>query len=97
MIATAAGATSNLELTLPIIVLIVLFVGLWDDLMRFLSARLDEASELLGESQDSPPLRALNGSRPTGAVERRPEERERARRERAEARLSSRRAEGKAS
>ena len=109
VIAAAAGFRSNLELTVPLILIGAVMLLIWDDMLRHLQRRLredqvdaewDEEVELADcfpPYDEPPPLRLVHESRPEGVVERRPEDRERARRRRARARLSRPRTRGKAS
>lgn len=107
LIAAAAGVRSNLELTIPLFVIPIVLLLLWHDIASHLERRVqedavaaefDEATSLDDETWldcfSEPPLRLVSDPRPKGVVERRPEDRERARRERDEARRSRQRMEG---
>lgn len=88
LIATAAGVRSNLELTLPIVLIVFVFVFAWDRMCVWLEEALSHADPL------ERPLTLLHDTHPEGVVERRSEDRERARRERDEARQSRQHMEG---
>ena len=96
IVAATSGVESNLELTLPLVVIVVLFGWLWGDIVRALRRRMDDDAvdaefdedEVWLDCFPEPPLRLVSDPRPRGVVERRPEDRERARRERDEARQS---------
>jgi hypothetical protein len=79
---------TQLGLIAPLILIVAVFGFAWDDMCRFLNRKLDEANQLLDDPQDGPPLRPEHRPPSAAVVERRPSDRERARRERAEARTS---------